>query len=600
MPDQTGQQLGNYQLLRLLGKGGYAEVYLGEHRYLKTLAAIKIFPAFLTEQDRSAFLSEAQVMARLIHPHIVRILEGSIEQGIPFLVMDYAPNGTLRDRHPAGERLAPQRVLGYVRQIAAALDHAHQEQLIHRDIKPGNLLLGRHKEILLSDFGLAVAAQRSHTQPRAEVAGTVAYMAPEQIEGRPCPPSDQYSLAVVVYEWLSGEWPFQGAVRDIVAQQLMSPPPSLRAKAPHLSAAAEQVVLRALAKKPEERFSSVLEFAHALEQALQHKQSPHAIKKSTSPGTQPKVTPNLLQYRNLTLPDEAEQAAPAAADVSHAPTPPTLPAPQESPESAPAAAQPPQAKEKPPMGTTLLTYRGHSSAVTALAWSPNGKLLASGSWDCSVHLWEAETGSRILRYQGHTAGVTTIAWSPNRKLLASGSEDGVAQVWDAATGQTRFTYRGHTQAITALAWSPEGAYLASASINQTVHVWKPTSQAKPFVYKGHRAIIEVILWSLDGKRITTVGRDQTVQRWDAASGGNILTSRNPDAPSRAAAWSPDGALVAVGNEDGLVVLREVSTGKLLFVYRGHTQKVLVVRWSPDGSRVTSGSVDQTVHIWQAR
>src|SRR5579862_6656072 len=99
MPDHTDQRLGNYRLLRLLGKGGYAEVYLGQHRYLKTEAAIKIFPSFLSEEDRNAFLSEAQVMARLIHPHIVRILEGSVEHGIPFLVMDYAPNGTLRDVH---------------------------------------------------------------------------------------------------------------------------------------------------------------------------------------------------------------------------------------------------------------------------------------------------------------------------------------------------------------------------------------------------------------------------------------------------------------------------------------------------------------------
>src|ERR1051326_2339981 len=176
MSDHMGQRIGNYHLLRLLGKGGYAEVYLGQHRYLKTEAAIKIFPVFSTEEDRTAFLSEAQVMARLIHAHIVRILEGSIEQGIPFLVMDYAPNGTLKDRHTPGEQLTPETVLAYVKDVAGALHYAHQEHLIHRDIKPGNLLLGRHMEVLLSDFGLAMGAYRSHTQPRSEGAGTVAYI----------------------------------------------------------------------------------------------------------------------------------------------------------------------------------------------------------------------------------------------------------------------------------------------------------------------------------------------------------------------------------------------------------------------------------------
>ncbi|HEY7350833.1 MAG TPA: serine/threonine-protein kinase [Ktedonobacterales bacterium] len=605
MLDYVGQQLGNYHLLRLLGEGGYAKVYLGQHHYLKTEAAIKIFPVFLTEQDRHAFLSEAQVMARLIHPHIVRILEGSIEQGTPFLVMDYAPNGTLRDRHPAGEQLPPEMVLDYVKHVAAALRYAHQQQLIHRDIKPGNLLLGRHQEVLLSDFGLAVAIQRSHTQPRSAVAGTVAYMAPEQIDGRPCPPSDQYSLGIVIYEWLSGTWPFLGTVSDIVAQHLKRPPPSLRARAPHLTEAIEQVVLRSLAKNPQDRFPSVQEFSSALERAILQDRPRRLIKRPSFSSTQPKVTPNLLPlYRNPAPSDDAasaasDQSAPAApARKPRSPTPPTTPAPQESRASA-ALHPPPEVKPAP--GTTLLIYRGHTNTVTSLAWSPKGKHLASGSWDATVQVWDIATGSRIVKYQGHTSRVTAVSWSLDKKHLASGSDDGLVQVWDAVSGQTLHTYRGHTRAITALAWSLDGTYLASAGADQTVHLWKPTSQRKPLIYKGHHAIVEIILWSADRKRITTVGRDQTVQNWDAASGGNVFMSpHNPDAPARATAWSPDGKMLASGSEDGRVTMRAAISNMLLFTYREHTQKVLVVGWSPDGACVASGSADQTVHVWQAQ
>src|SRR5579859_870659 len=500
MADRVGQQLGNYRLLVLLGRGGYAEVYLGEHVYLKTLAAIKVFPPFLTEQDRDAFLHEAQTLARLIHPHIVRILEGSVDGGIPFLVMDYAPNGTLRDRHPEGERLALETILAYVKQVANALQYAHDEQLIHRDIKPGNLLLGRHKEVLLSDFGLAVAARRSLTQTQQEVAGTVAYMAPEQIEGRAQQASDQYSLGIVVYEWLSGKCPFQGSVREVVSQHLLTAPLPLRAKIPSLSGAVEQVVLRALAKTPGERFPSISELASALDSASQQEQRHLLIKRPSPRAQQPRVTPNLLPPLDPSLPEISSvlPTYPTAASQIVAPHPgasPTLPPIQEP--INPIATQLPPPVKKPLLGTPLSTYRGHINAVTALAWSPEGSILASGSWDRTVHVWESTTGQRILLYQGHAEGVTAVAWSPNRKYLASGSHDGIVQVWDAATSKTLYTYHGHTQAITPLAWSPDGKHLASASADLTIHLWQPTAQGHLFTYSGHHSIVEIIMWAAD-------------------------------------------------------------------------------------------------------
>src|SRR5438876_9679155 len=144
---REGQQLGNYHLLRLLGKGGFAEVYLGEHLHLGTLAAMKVLRTHLASEDITPFRDEARLIARLTHPHIVRVLDFAVEDGTPFLVMEYAPHGTLRQLHPKGNRLPLETIVLYVQQIAAALQYAHDQRLIHRDVKPENLLLNERLDI---------------------------------------------------------------------------------------------------------------------------------------------------------------------------------------------------------------------------------------------------------------------------------------------------------------------------------------------------------------------------------------------------------------------------------------------------------------------
>src|SRR6266566_3730172 len=241
MAERVGQQLGNYTLIRRLGEGGFAEVYLGEHIHLGTQAAIKILHTQLSTDNVDEFRTEARTIARLVHPNIVRVLEFGIEDKTPFLVMDYASNGTLRQRHPKGTILPLPTVVTYAKQVADALQYAHDEKLIHRDVKPENMLVGRRGEILLSDFGIALVAQSSRYQSTQEMAGTMAYMAPEQIQGKPCPASDQYSLGIVVYEWISGDRPFHGSLTELVGQHLTVPPPPLREKVPIITPIIENV-----------------------------------------------------------------------------------------------------------------------------------------------------------------------------------------------------------------------------------------------------------------------------------------------------------------------------------------------------------------------
>src|SRR5437763_5263216 len=205
MTDRVGQHLGNYQLIQLLGQGHWASVYLAEHWHLHTQAAIKVLHGPWADSEVDGFLSEARTLARLRHPHIVRVLDFGVQEGTPFLVLEYAPGGTLRQRHPKGTRLPLQTVVSYVKQVASAWQYAHEQRLIHRDLKPENLLLGPDQEILLSDFGLAILAHSARSQPLQQTAGTLAYVAPEQLQGHPTPASDQYALGVLVYKWLPDE-----------------------------------------------------------------------------------------------------------------------------------------------------------------------------------------------------------------------------------------------------------------------------------------------------------------------------------------------------------------------------------------------------------
>jgi len=264
-----GQQFGNYRLVRRLGSGGFASVYLGQHVFIAAQqAAVKILHLF--DVNTQNFQQEAETTAALVHPHIVRLFDFDLHQGKPFLVMDYAPHGSLRYRHPKGTVIPLATVVQYVKEIAPALQYAHDHNIIHRDVKPENVLIGLHNELLLSDFGIALLSKTGRTllQNTNNVGGTPEYMAPEMFSGKPEKASDQYSLGIVVYEWLCGTPPYsEGNFIQLGYQHNHVPIPSLHEKLPELASSVEAVVMKALAKDHQQRFASVQKFAEELEKA---------------------------------------------------------------------------------------------------------------------------------------------------------------------------------------------------------------------------------------------------------------------------------------------------------------------------------------------
>lgn len=263
---------GHYEPIRLIGEGGYSQVYLGRHVESNTLAALKVFDRSVASRaDLQDFYKEAYLLAGLSHPHIIQLLDQGLEEESPFFALAYATNGSLRRYLQPGTPLPPAAILRFALQIADALYYLHRKHIVHCDVKPENILLGPANEAWLSDFGIAQVSANPNIRISISK-GTAEYVAPEQIEGRPVPASDQYALAALIYEWLSGEYLYKGTLQQICAQHIYAPLPDFQRKIPSLRPAAAQVLQRALAKNPQKRFSSVKEFAYTLYEAHQLKE----------------------------------------------------------------------------------------------------------------------------------------------------------------------------------------------------------------------------------------------------------------------------------------------------------------------------------------
>ena len=197
----------------------------------------------------------------------MHVLDFGFQDQTPFLVMEYTPNGTLRTKHPKGTRLSLEQIVHYVKQCSA-LDYADQQRVIHRDVKPENMLLSANDEVRLSDFGIAVVQRSRDSLSTENQAGTPLYMAPEQIWGKPCAASDQYALGILVYEWLCGEPPFRGSLLEVFSQHLHTAPPSLCGRIPCCHPLSKMLFSVRWLKMPQARFASVQDFAVVLEEVV--------------------------------------------------------------------------------------------------------------------------------------------------------------------------------------------------------------------------------------------------------------------------------------------------------------------------------------------
>jgi len=592
MSDRVGQQLGNYRLTNLLGQGGFADVYLGEHAYLKTPAAIKVLQTRVTNDDLTSFLQEAQNIARLVHPHIIRVFDFGVDGNTPFLVMDYAPHGTLRQRHPKGTRLPLDSIVLYVKQIADALQYAHDEKLIHRDIKPENILLGRRDEALLGDFGIALAAQSSRYQSTQDVVGTVAYMSPEQIQGKPRTASDQYALAIVAYEWICGTRPFLGSFTELCTQHMFAAPPPLRDSVPTISPAVDQVIATALAKDPKQRFASVQAFARALEQVCQEEVLPIIVSapKNISANLSPAV------FTKANSPDALVQTPSLPLTTS---------APLIPPDMRPAGKVTPFIA---PLSVEKLTLTGHRDAVVSVAVSADGQKLVSGSRDKIVKMWNLSTGREVHTLTGRTRVVNSVAISADGRTLVSGIYDNMIKVWSMETGRTVHTLTDYKDDVNCVAISANGRLLVSGSRDKTIKVWDLAKDLVARTLIDHKDDVSSVAISADGRLLVSGCRDKTIKVWNWFEGKVVHTLTDHASAVLSVAISADGQTLASGHRDNTIKVWNLATGlgwnlatgQGECILTGHKDGVCSVAISADGQILVSGNGDGTITVWRVK
>ena len=685
MDSLIGTSIGGYRLVQLLGSGGMGTVYLAEDPAIGQQVAIKVVRTDSDSHTDQAtarvaaerFKQEARAVASLDHLHILplyRYGEETTSDGArrAYIIMQYRPEGSLWDwlRRRAGIgpgssssplspvpslSAIPAQVHGtwpmgldeageYLRQAASALHYAHEHGIIHRDVKPANFLLrfegGNAVHLLLSDFGLAKLY--SSNSGTSHILGTPVYMAPEQFEGAAVPESDQYGLAVMIYYFLAGHPPFEGEPMRLMHQHLTAAPPSIAMFNPSLAQGVDNVLTRALAKIPADRFPSTADFATAFVQAAQEQPATNFRRFMTLPTLAqsnrvspyaPTVFPgqNAQQPFVPTQSAYAAQTTPASASGGRTPSGNSQ---QAFSAPLPGIIVPPQSSRPLP---ALPAQPQGMHRRRALGWILGGvAVIAVGGGTGFYFYSKYRTPDHALQVlRGHNASVTSVFWSPDGTQLVSGSRDNTAKLWQAANGQNTFTYSGHTAAILSVAWSPNGRTLVSGGEDQTVQVWNAL-QPKGLILANLGAAVSSLEWNVESSAIIagTLGNggfalslNQTIRRnlvktklhaLSLSPNGKYLASATDNGdvtvfttqvprktvfrhrfagPALCLAWSPDSTKLAAGSANSTALAWEIPGGHLLHTLP-HNGAVNGIAWDPAGTnRVASGASDGTVNIW---
>lgn len=600
-PNRIGK-LGPFDIIRVLGRGGMGVVLQAYDPSLQREIAIKVIDPQLANNDvaRARFCREARAAAAVTHENLVAVhqVDEDAKSGLPYLVMQLVNGESLDQRLKRVRKLPLPDVARLGRQAAAGLAAAHAGGLIHRDIKPGNILLEAGTDgVKLTDFGLARAAEDVKLTRTGFVAGSPLYMAPEQARGEHVDArSDLFSLGSVLYEAATGTHPFDAKTPLAVLRRVADDTqPALRDLDPNAPQWLSDVIDRLLAKEPEDRFQTAAEVAEIFATELARAQSlSHQDLPTTACGGSRHSAYALRRRHPICWRKVAFRALLVIAGVIIGGVAVWLmrtPAPHV-----------PEAPDRGPPPLVLLEAK--NGPVWALAFTPDGNGLVTGTEDGSVKIWDWRVPQTRVTFEPRLEGnIWAVDVSPDGSTLVAACDNSTVQIYDLKTNQPAFVLPHPTSVKTAV-FRPDGKILATGDRAAAIQLWdftNPIPIPDPNLLQGQVGTVHALAYSPDSQLLASASSDGRVRLWEGADKKVKRPLTDDTGPVYALAFSPDRSVprLATAGWDGLIRIWNPRTGAKLHMLKGHEADVWGLAFGAGGKILASTGSDGTIRIWDA-